>query len=133
MRPPVEPVSLETPDRPRPPGTALLRRRRVPPAPGPPRWRRILNGLIAFVVVVLAVDALVGEKGLFENLRARRASRQHAASLERLRLENAALREEARRLREDASAIETVARQELGLLRPGEVLVILKDVTAANR
>ncbi|MGE3405088.1 MAG: septum formation initiator family protein [Vicinamibacterales bacterium] len=38
------------------------------------------------------------------------------------------MREEARRLREDPSAIEDIARRELGLIRPGEKLFILKDI-----
>src|SRR6185503_14215346 len=43
-------------------------------------------------------------------------------------LVNARLREQARRLRNDPRAIESVARGELGLLRPGEILVTVKDV-----
>jgi cell division protein FtsB len=45
-----------------------------------------------------------------------------------LRSENAALREEARRLREDPAAIEEIARRELGLMSPGEKLFIIRDV-----
>jgi cell division protein FtsB len=84
-------------------------------------------------MIVLAVDALVGEKGLTENLRARRESRDLSTALERLRVENTSLRDKIRRLREDASTIESVAREELGLIRPGELLVILKDVKPAAR
>ena len=39
-----------------------------------------------------------------------------------------AAREEARRLREDPSAIEDLARRELGLIKPGEKLFIVKDI-----
>ncbi|MGH9219038.1 MAG: FtsB family cell division protein, partial [Vicinamibacterales bacterium] len=49
-------------------------------------------------------------------------------SLERARAENAQLREAARRLREDPAAIEEAARRELGLIKPGEVLFIVKDI-----
>ncbi len=51
-----------------------------------------------------------------------------AASVVRARAENARLREEARRLREDPKAIEEIARRELGLIRPGEKVFIIKDV-----
>jgi cell division protein FtsB len=78
-------------------------------------------------MIVLGVDALVGEKGLTENLRARRASRALAADVSRLRAENAALREQVRGLREDPAAVEAVAREELGLIRRGELLILLKD------
>lgn len=110
-----------------------LRRRRMTPVPRGSGWRRSLNVVLAFVMVVLAVDALVGEKGLTENLRAREESRRLAADLERLRGENAAIRDRVRRLREDATAIESVAREELGLIRPGELLVILKNVKPAAK
>lgn len=76
------------------------------------------------------MDALVGERGL---LASRRADRQHeelAASTRRQLDENERLREEKRRLEEDPAAIEEVARRELGLIRPGEKLFIIKDVTA---
>lgn len=42
--------------------------------------------------------------------------------------ENAGLREQARRLHEDPAMIERIARQDLGLVRPGEILVVLKDL-----
>jgi cell division protein FtsB len=42
------------------------------------------------------------------------------------------LREQARRLREEASAIEALAREQLGLIRPGEILFILKDARPAS-
>jgi cell division protein FtsB len=60
-------------------------------------------------------------------MRARRQYEQLARSLEDLKRENARLRDEARRLREDPTAIESLAREELGLVRPGEVVFILKD------
>jgi cell division protein FtsB len=48
-------------------------------------------------------------------------------AIRRARSENALLREEAQRLRSDPTAIEDLARRELGLIRPGEHLFILKD------
>jgi cell division protein FtsB len=83
--------------------------------------------LLVFVTLVLVVDALIGEKGLVESMRARRKYQEVAASLDSLRRENAKLREDMRRLNEDPATIEAVAREELGLIRPGEVVFILKD------
>jgi cell division protein FtsB len=105
-----------------------LRRPRNPPQTTPfPRRRKTLHLLLIFVTLVLVLDALVGEKGLLETMRARRQHRELTASIERLRSENAQLREDARRLLEDPSAIESLAREELGLIRPGEMLFIVKD------
>ena len=105
-----------------------LRRKRATPLPAPAWRRRGLHLLLVFVTLVLVIDALVGEKGLMESMRARRQYDQLARSLEDLKRENARLRDNARRLREDPTAIESLAREELGLVRPGEVVFILKDV-----
>ena len=50
------------------------------------------------------------------------------ADLASLRVENARLREDVRRLREDPETIEYVARKDLGLARRGEILVVLKEL-----
>src|SRR4051812_34705107 len=108
---------------------APLRGRRRQPAPAPSPLRgRIINYVLAFVTVVLVVDALVGDKGFLETLRARRQFAEVSNSLEALRQENDHLRDTVRRLKEDPSAIESLAREELGLIRPGEVVFVLKDV-----
>lgn len=111
-----------------PPARETPRRKRDQPTPSPfPARRKTLHLLLVFVTLVLIIDALVGEKGLLETMRASRRHRELTASIEKLRLENGQLREEARRLREDPSAIESLAREELGLIRPGELLFIVKD------
>lgn len=79
------------------------------------------------VAAVLIVDGLVGDRGLLAVMQARRERDALAGALERLRRENDRLREEARRLKEDPEAIEEIARRELGLIRPGEKVFILKD------
>lgn len=97
-----------------------------------PRGRRTLQYVLLVVGIVLIVDSLVGEKGLLAMLQVRE---QHAAleqSLADVRADNARLREEARRLREDPDAIEDLARGELGMIRPGEKLFIVKDVAARD-
>jgi len=88
--------------------------------------------LLVFVASVILVDALVGERGLLAAMRARHEYDQLAATIGRERAENARLREEARRLKEDPSAIEEIARRELGLIKPGEKVFIVKDVPAAK-
>jgi cell division protein FtsB len=92
------------------------------------RGRRAVQYLLVFVGCVLVLDALVGEKGLLEMLKKRQEYRALEQSLTDIRADNARLREEARSLQEDAAAIEDLARRELGLIKPGEKLFILKDV-----
>lgn len=94
----------------------------------PPRRRESpwLRRLLILVTCVLLADALFGDRGLAQTIRAAREYRQAVLELRQIRGENAALREQQRRLREDPRAIEAVAREELGLIRPGEILVIVK-------
>jgi cell division protein FtsB len=84
--------------------------------------------LVLFFAAATVVDALVGEQGLLAMLRARRQAEELAATIARQRSENARLRDEAKRLKDDPAAIEEVARRELGLIRPGEKLFIIKDL-----
>jgi cell division protein FtsB len=99
------------------------------PKPNPAsRGRRLVRHALVFITLVIVVDAVAGEKGLLALLQARREYAALERSLERARTENADLREMARRLREDPSAIEEQARRELGLIKPGEVLFIIKDI-----
>jgi cell division protein FtsB len=95
-----------------------------------PRQRRstIVRYLILAVGCVLIIDALVGDRGFLAMLKARQQYRSLETALVRSREENAQLREQARQLREDPQAIEEIARRELGLIRPGEKLFIIKDV-----
>jgi cell division protein FtsB len=87
---------------------------------------------LLFVAALIVVDGLVGERGLLAMLRARREYDELSATIARQRADNARLRDEARRLREDPSAIEEVARRELGLIKPGEKVFIIKDLPPAK-
>jgi cell division protein FtsB len=93
--------------------------------------RKTLQLLLVFVTLVLVINALIGERGLKETLRARKTHADIAMAIERLRAENARLRDEVRRLRFDPAAIEALARQQLGLIKPGEILFIIKDAKPA--
>jgi cell division protein FtsB len=118
---------MSTKDKPKP-----APRRRAPKPQPPTRNRRIVHLLLIFVASVIVVDGLVGERGLLAMLRARHEGDQLSASIARQRAENARLRDEARRLRDDPAAIEEIARRELGLIRPGERVFIVKDVPPAK-
>lgn len=96
------------------------------------RRRRAVQYVLIFVGCVLVIDALVGEKGLIAMVQARRDQRSLEGAVATAKDENAQLREDARRLREDPSAIEELARKELGLIKPGEKLFIVKDVPPAH-
>ena len=96
------------------------------------RSRRAVQYVLVFVGCVLVIDSLVGDKGLLAMIQARQEYRILEQSLAESRAENARLREEARRLREDPDAIEDIARRELGMMKPGERLFIVKDIGPAD-
>jgi cell division protein FtsB len=103
----------------------------LPPIPrrGERRRRRI-DLALSFVAVILFVNALVGDRGLVETWRVRHEHASLVSGIAELRDENRVLRDEARRLREDPATIESVARQQLGLMRPGEILVVVSTASA---
>ena len=88
--------------------------------------------LLLIFAAAIVLDAMVGERGLLATLRARREYSELQATIARERAENARLAEQARRLREDPRTIEEVARRELGLIKPGEKVFIIKDVRPAK-
>jgi cell division protein FtsB len=111
----------------------VSRERRPAESKNPARNRRIVQVLLLFLATVIMVDALVGDRGLLATMRARREYDELAATIARERAENAQLRDEARRLKEDPGAIEEIARRELGLIKPGEKVFIVKDITPAKQ
>src|SRR5688500_15242352 len=83
---------------------------------------------VVYATCALALNALIGDRGLAEMLRARQQLRRTAADLEALRRTNANLSHLIGNLTSDHRTIESIARDELGLIRKGEVLVVVKDV-----
>jgi cell division protein FtsB len=107
------------------------------PAPSPveglrraPRQRSSpwLRRALVFAICAILLDALFGDRGLAETRRARAEYADASAALQRLKAENAGLREQIRRLEHDPATMEALARKELGFIRPGEILVVVRDV-----
>lgn len=102
-------------------------------APSPQtRGSRFVRMTVIFITAVVLVDAIVGEKGLLATIRAGREYDELATQIARIRAQNGQLREAARELREDPATIEELARRELGLIKPGETLFIIKDVAPTS-
>jgi cell division protein FtsB len=109
--------------------------------PRPARWPasqrpatragRLVRVGLALLALTLVIESLFGSRGLSAMLQARKDYATATAELDRLRAENAGLRGEARRLREDPAAIEEAARRDLGYMAPGEKVFILKDARPA--
>lgn len=82
----------------------------------------MIVGVLGLVILSLAGASLFGSHGV-RQLRALRQERQRQGerAIALLR-ENGAVREAIRKLREDEGFLETVARHDLGLVRPNETV-----------
>lgn len=89
--------------------------------------RRALGFLFLFVSTALLANAVVGERGLIATRAAKREAKVLATEIALIQERNDALRERAKRLRDDPKSIEEAARDDLGLMREGELLILLND------
>jgi len=115
------PVSTPTP-----PVRLRARRRLVGIEARQRRQKRISYALLA-VSAAFMINALVGDNGFLATIKARREYAAQQRELNAVREENQRMVDEMRRLKFDPTAIEEAARKDLGLIRPGETLVIVKD------
>ncbi|HET7294582.1 MAG TPA: septum formation initiator family protein [Vicinamibacteria bacterium] len=98
---------------------------------GPRRKVWVVAGLILFVA--LATGALIGDRGFFYLFEQQRRAEALRGELDELKAENLRLGAEIASLRTDPRAIERLAREELGLARPGETVFILREDGSASR
>ena len=86
---------------------------------------------------LLGVNVIMGDRVPLHSLKlhmdAGSEHRRLEHEIDRLRRENRNMRSEARRLREDPATIEAIARRELGLIRPGEIVFLLTDEPPTGR
>ncbi len=83
------------------------------------RW---LVYFLACSIVLLSLYTILGERGAIHLWRLRGEKEKLDAQNYRLHNENEALRQRITRLRSDNSYLETIAREELNLVRPGDVV-----------
>jgi len=83
-----------------------------------------LGSLIA--LIALLVGSLFGDHGVLQLLNQQARAQVLAQDLEELRQENRRLAGEIRALRADPRAVERLAREQLGLARPGETVFIIR-------
>jgi cell division protein FtsB len=93
-------------------------------------WRRRMLTYAAIAIsFVLLVNALIGQNGYLDTLRARRESADLSEEIKRVNEETLRMREDIQRLRTEPAALEEAAREQLRLSKPGETMVVIKDRT----
>jgi cell division protein FtsB len=84
--------------------------------------------LATILLLLVAVLALTGKNGALQTLRLRSIQSNLAAEVQTLRDENAGLHTELTSLRRgDAEAIERRAREDLGMVRQGEIRIDFRE------
>jgi cell division protein FtsB len=90
----------------------------VSPARSMPRWH--LGWVVAGLFLLLAGAAIFGDTGLLHLQRLRAEVAGLHRDVQALEAENERLSRAIADLRTDPAAVERIAREELGLVRPGE-------------
>ena len=90
-----------------------------------PRQKAI--AIAALVVGAIVYGALRDEEGMRHVFRERSRLQELIHSVSGLREENQSLRAQIKALREDPRSLERLAREDLGLSKPGEVVFILES------
>jgi cell division protein FtsB len=79
--------------------------------------------LLGLLVLVLVVHDIFGTHGYLAMRRTQQEIKKVTNDLDQLNKENLELEQEVRELKTDPHKIEKIARDELGLARPGEVII----------
>jgi len=82
----------------------------------------MLSGALLLAIVGVTASTFLGEHGVAHLLRLRAERRDLGRTAFELIQENERLHEEIRRLREDDRYLEALARRELGLVKPNELV-----------
>src|SRR5215470_10344184 len=86
-------------------------------------WAQHGRSVLGVFVFVLFVHYIFGTHGYLAMRRTRQEIERVQADISRLNRENQQLAEEVKALRSDPHKIESIARCELGLAKPGEVII----------
>lgn len=85
--------------------------------------RQYGRGLLGLLVLVMLVHDVFGTHGFLAMRRTQSEIKKVKADLDALSKENAVLEQEVKDLNSDPRLIEKIARDDLGLARPGEIII----------
>lgn len=96
------------------------------------RRKKFWTYSLLILSAMLMANALVGEKGYLANMQARHDFEAASEALNQIKDQNERLSIEIERTKKDPAALEELARKKLGLIKPGETLIILRDRPAGR-
>lgn len=102
----------------------------LPPLPRrTPPPRRAVRYVLGLLAMLLVANAVVGERGLMALFRANDERAELRQSIDTVRDENVRLHRYIQALTEQPRFVEDVARRELGMIKPGEQLFVVRTTT----
>ncbi len=88
----------------------------------PAFWSRHARVILSLVLLAVGVHDIFGTNGFLAMRRTQKQIEQTRAKIEQLNHDNSELTGQIESLRTDPKAIERIAREEMGLARPGEMI-----------
>ncbi len=89
--------------------------------------RRNARQILGLAFLALLIHDIFGPHGVIAMRRAQREIQQIRQQIGKINAENKSLAEQVTSLKTDPKAIERIAREEMGLARPGELIFKLPD------
>jgi cell division protein FtsB len=86
-----------------------------------------LLGMAALGIIIMSINMICGENGILDLLHVRRDHALLVRNNQAIREENRTLSREIDRLNNDPQYLEEVVKKESKMVRPGEIVVHLKD------
>jgi cell division protein FtsB len=90
-------------------------------------WNRYGRSLLALALFLILMHDVFGSHGLLAMRRTQTQIKQLRGEIDRLNQENNDLNKRVQALRTDPKAVERIAREEMGLARPGEMIFKLPE------
>ena len=87
-----------------------------------PRLERIMYAAVAVLFVALAVDGVFGPHGMIATYRLKLQVQKAQQHVQALQEENKVFADEVSKLKTQPSAIEHIAHERMGLVKPGELV-----------
>lgn len=81
-----------------------------------------LKVVVGILVLLILGFTIFGENGLVNLIRLKKRTQALAHKADRLKAKNQVLEEDIGRLKTDPAYIESLAREELGMVKPGELV-----------
>jgi cell division protein FtsB len=93
--------------------------------------RRNMNWFLAFALALLLLQDIFGTHGVIAMRRSQQEAARVQRAIDQMNEENRQLQDRVKALKSDPATIERIAREEMGLARPGEYIFKLPSKPGA--